>query len=65
MFWGSGLSRDETLNCPINLIPGRNQLGKLWEQIRTEYIQCGIPSEFQSIKDVTAKPKRILRPRRN
>ena len=46
---------------------GGHQLGKLWEppQIRTEYIQCGIPSEFQSVKDVTAKPKRILTPRRN
>ena len=47
MFWEAGLPMGEVADCPLENLPGENQLGKLWMDIRETLRIEGIPVEFQ------------------
>ena len=52
LFWGAGLPMGEVADCPLENLPGENQLGKLWMDIRETLRIEGIPVKFQ----LTATP---------
>ena len=63
LFWGAGLPMGEIADCPLDNLPGKNQLGKLWMDIRETLRIEGVPVEIQKAH-ATPNESTRLRPTR-
>ena len=50
MFWGAGLNPPEVTTCTVENLPGENQLGRLWMEIRDLVMSGDIPAQFKEEK---------------